>query len=318
MMKLIKTIIVPVFLLLMMPAISHSENIVFAVKSSGIEPYNLAIRGVWDVFKDATKPGEVRIEVYDLIGDESRWKEVLKKVKEERPSLIMTFGTFATELARKDIKDIPIVFSTVLNPEESGIVTSLTAHSNDLTGASLDIPFETQFSYILSVAPSATRIGVLYNPKETSVVVGKARTAAAMMGLTLVTEPVRDETELPKAIDRLMGRIDVLWSVADSTVFSPPTVQQIIVEAIKHKIPFMGLSKSFVKAGALFSIKWDDTDIGRQAGEAAIKVLSRSEDVSNIPVSTPRNLSILINQQTAKAIGLIIPTKTLRKAEAIN
>lgn len=318
MMKLINIIIVPVFLLLTMPAISHSENIVFAVKSSSIEPYNLAIRGVWDVFKDATKPGEVRIEVYDLIGDESRWKEVLKKVKEERPSLIMTFGTFATELARKDIKEIPIVFSTVLNPEESGIVTSLTSHGDDLTGASLDIPFETQFSYILSVAPSATRIGVLYNPKETSVTVGKARAAAAVMGLTLVTEPVRDETELPKAIDRLMGRIDVLWSVADSTVFSPPTVQQIIVEAIKHKIPFMGLSKSFVKAGALFSIKWDDTDVGRQAGEAAIKVLSRSEDVSDIPVSTPRNLSILINQQTAKAIGLIIPAKTLRKAEAIN
>lgn len=318
MLKLKTKILISTLLLFALPGISHSENIVFAVKSSGIEPYNLAIRGVWDVFKDATRPGEVRVEVYDLIGEEARWKEVLKKVKEERPRLIMTFGTFATELARKDIKEIPIVFSTVLNPEESGIVTSMTSHGGNLTGASLDIPLETQFSYILSVAPSATRIGVLYNPKETSRTVGKARAAAAMMGLTLVTEPVTDETELPKAIDRLMGRIDVLWSVADSTVFSPPTVQQIIVEAIKHKIPFMGLSKSFVKAGALFSIKWDDTDIGRQAGEAAVKVLSRSEDVSDIPVATPRNLSILINQQTARAIGLIIPAKILKKAEVIN
>lgn len=302
-------------LLLMLPAASHSEEILFAVKSSGIEPYNLAIKGVREVL--LARGVEDNIKVFDLTGDEARWKEVLKKVKEERPRLIMTFGTFATEMARKDIKETPIVFSTVLNPEESRIVTSPAPHDGNVTGASLDIPLETQFSYLLRVVPSATRIGVLYNPRETGGMVEKARATAGRMGLTLVTEAVKNETDLPRAIDRLFGRIDVLWSVADSTVFSPPAIQQIIVEAIKNKVPFMGLSPSFVKAGALFSMKWDDTDVGRQAGEAAIKVFSRPEEVSIIPVTTPRNLSLLINLQAARAIGLVIPEKVLKKAEVL-
>ena len=314
MMKLINKIIVSVFLLLMLPPMSHSAVKVFAVKSSEIEPYNRAIRGAKAAFTTA-RLAEDSITVFGLEGDEVKWKEILKKVREERPHLIMTFGTFATELAKRDVKDVPIVFSTVLNPEESRIVESLGPHNGNVTGASLDVPFETQFSYILRIVPHASKIGVLYNPKETGGLVERARAAALKMGLNLVTEAVVDESSLPRAIHRLMGKIDVLWSVADSTVFSSPAVYEIIIEAIDRKIPFMGLSPSFVRAGALFSIKWDDTDIGRQAGETAIKVISMSENVSEIPVSTPRDISLSINLRTAKAIGITIPEKVLKRAE---
>lgn len=313
MMKFINIFILPVVVLLMLPSVSHSATKVFAVKSSDIEPYNLAIKGANEAFRNARLTET--ITAYGLGGDESKWGEILKKVREEQPHLIMTFGTFATELAMRDVKDIPIVFSTVLNPEESGIVESLTSHNGNVTGASLDVPFETQFSYILRILPHATKIGVLYNPEETGRIVEKARSAALKMGLTLIAEPVMDESNLPRAVHRIMEKIDVLWSVADSTVFSPPAVNQIIVDAIEHKIPFMGLSPSFVKAGALFSVKWDDTDIGRQAGEAAVRIISRPEKASNIPVSTPRNISLSINLRTATAIGVAVPEKILKGAE---
>jgi putative ABC transport system substrate-binding protein len=299
---------------LLLPSISYSSALVFAVKSSDIEPYNAALRGVREVFEDSGF--RVRIEEFDLDGNESRWGTVLKKVREERPNLIITFGTFATKMAKGDIKNMPIVFSTVLNPEESGIVNSLSSPNGNITGSSIDIPIETQFYHILQMVPSAKRVGVLYNPRETGSIINRAREVAAQKGLTLIAEIVRDEASLPKAIDNIMGKIDVLWSVADGTVFSPPAVQQIIIEAIKHRVPFMGISPSFVKAGALFSMKWDDADIGRQAGEVALRIISR-EEPSGIPVTTPRKVSLSINLKTAEAIGVEVPRDLSKGAEVV-
>lgn len=313
MLKLKTKILISGFLLLMLPSISHSNDLIFVVKSSDIEPYNLALKGAQEVFK--AKGLAPFIKGHDIKGDEGRWKEVLKDIKEEKPKIIMTFGTFATELVTKDVKDTPIVFSTVLNPEESGIVNSLASAGGNVTGASLDIPVETQFSYILNMVPAVKKVGVLYNPKETGLIVERARATANRMQIQLITEPVNSEADLPMAIDTLFRQIDVLWSVADGTVFSLPAIQKIIVETIRYKIPFMGISPSFVKAGALFSVKWDDMDVGRQAGEAVVKIISGRENISDIPVATPREVSISINARTARTIGLTIPDKILKRAE---
>jgi len=313
MVKLKTKILISGFLLLMLPSISHSNDLIFAVKSSDIEPYNLALKGAQEVFK--SKELGAIVKVYDIKGDASIWKEVLKDIKEERPKVIMTFGTVATELVMMDVKDTPIVFSTVLNPEESGIVNSLTSPGGNVTGASLDIPVEAQFSYILNMVPAVKKVGVLYNPKETGLIVERARATASRMQIQLIAEPVNSETDLPKAIDTLFRQVDVLWSVADATVFSLPAIQKIIVETIRYKIPFMGISPSFVKAGALFSVKWDDIDIGRQAGEAVVKIISWRENISDIPVASPREVSISINARTARTIGLTIPDKVLKRAE---
>lgn len=311
--KVVLSILVFGFIPFFIPSPSFSHDLIFAVKSSDIEPYNLALKGVAEVFK--AKGLDSSIKVHDIKGDKGRWEEILKKIKEEKPGLIMTFGTIATELVKKDVKDTPIVFSTVLNPEESRIVNSFASPGGNVTGASLDIPEETQFSYILKVVPSTKRVGVLYNSKETGMVIERARAAAARSGLQLTTVEVDDETDLPKAMEWLLERIDVLWSVADGTVLSTPVAQKLIMEAIRYKIPFMGLSPSFVKAGALFSLKWDDADVGRQAGEAAIKVISGHEEISGISVTTPRNLSISINMNTARSIGIKIPDSVLKRAE---
>src|SRR4030067_2130131 len=130
MLKLKTKILISGFLLLMLPSIAYCQDFIFAVKSSDIEPYNLALKGVQEVFK-AKELGAI-VKIYDIKWDASIWKEVLKDIKEERPKVIMTFGTVASELVMKDVKDTPIVFSTVLNPEESGIVNSLTSPGGNL------------------------------------------------------------------------------------------------------------------------------------------------------------------------------------------
>ena len=122
----------------------------------------------------------------------------------------------------------------------------------------------------------------------------------AGMGLELVMLPVGSEKDLLAVTSDLSSRMDVLWSVADSTVFSPSGLRQVLLATLRGRVPFVGLSPSFVKAGALLALSVDYQDVGRQSGEQALRILA-GEEPSQIPVTTPRSLSLSLNLNTATA-----------------
>jgi putative ABC transport system substrate-binding protein len=203
----------------------------------------------------------------------------------------------------------------VLNPQAGGLVQSLQSSGNNLTGASLDIPVKLQFEALQSVVPSVKRIGVFYNPVETEKVVQPAAKVAASMGLELVTIPMSPPEQLQDLADALRSRrLDALWSVADSTVFaSSRSVDFLLRRTLDARIPFMGLSPEFVKAGALLALSVDYKDIGLQCGEQAAQVLQGSAP-SSVPITVPRKVMLHINLNVARAIGLRVPPPVLEKA----
>ena len=108
-----------------------------------------------------------------------------------------------------------------------------------------------------------------------------------------------------------------MWSVSDSTVFgSYKSIQFVITFAQKNRIPFVGLSASFVKFGALLAMTADPAINGRQAGEIALRVLG-GEQPSSIPVATPDTACLYLNRRVARNIGLSIPEKVLTAAKEV-
>ena len=83
---------------------------------------------------------------------------------------------------------------------------------------------------------------------------------------------------------------------------------------LRNRIPFVGLSPSFVKAGALLAFTTDYRDLGRQAGEQSVRILT-GEDTAGIPITVPRDLSLFINMNTAKQIEVEIDDAIRQKAE---
>lgn len=140
-----------------------------------------------------------------------------------------------------------------------------------------------------------------------------AVTAAAGMGMDLVPMSVRSEGDLLGHAESLAG-MDALWSVADSTVFSPQGLNQILLSTLRHRVPFVGLSPSFVKAGALLALSVDYTDVGRQSGEIAERILA-GEKPASIPVTAPRKVSLSINMNTARQIDVAIGDDIRQKAQ---
>lgn len=238
----------------------------------------------------------------------------MQALKAQRPALIVTVGSAATSLVQAHVQDIPVVFCMVLNPVASGFVQSRQASGNNLTVASLDIPARLQFETLKALLPHVKKVGVLYNPRETAAIVEPAMQAAAALGLGLIAMPVTAAEQIPTTMSELERQIDALWSVADSTVFeSDRSVEFLLRRTLQSRIPFMGLSPAFVKAGALIALSADYRDVGRQCGEEAAQVLAGRAPAS-LPITTPRKVTPYVNLNVARAIGVEIPTSSMVEA----
>ena len=292
-------------------AFSEERRIVIA-KSSESPFFQAAAEGVKkEIRKGNVDP--VFIE-YDL-SVESPEKKQIAKIRELNPDLIITIGSKSTAFLSKHIRDIPIVFSAVLNPISSGFIQSMRSSGSNLTGSSLDIPISTQLEKFKLIVPGMKKLGVICT-RDSEPVVQEAQRVCRQIGLELVPAVISSEKEIPEAIESLGQKVDGLWAVADTVVFTPQSTQYLLLYTLRQGIPFQGPFTSFVKAGALFTLAWNDKDVGRQAGELAVKVLA-GENPKYIPITTPRMIYLILNLRTAEQINLDIPPHIVSVAKEV-
>ncbi|HKY33979.1 MAG TPA: ABC transporter substrate-binding protein [Candidatus Polarisedimenticolia bacterium] len=296
----------------MLPAFSDAPVTIAVVLSRDAAPYRQALRGFQEVLEESGRTVKLHELVMD--GGGSNPEALAAKIRARRPDLILTIGSGATHAVSSQIRDIPIVFSLVLPSSGSESLQGLRESRGNLTGASMEIPLRVQFGKLKQVLPEVRKVGVLFNPAVTGPMVDNASETAASMGLELVALPVTSEKDLVEISDDLDERVDVLWSVADSTVFSPQGLKQVLLATLRNRIPFVGLSPSFVKAGALLAFSVDYQDVGRQSAEQALRVLA-GEEPTRVPMSVPRSISLSLNMNTARQIEVHIEDSIRQKAE---
>ena len=287
-----------------LPDASGQSGRVVVVKSRDLAPYNQAMEGLRRIllaYDPALSVQEIQFPQSELTE-----KSFLEALERSRPDLIVTIGTQATRSIGRRITGVPVVFSLILITGGSEVL--FRQRPPNVTGAAMDVPIDVQFARMKEIIPDLKRVGVIYNPKMTGDAIPAARSAAAAGELTLVEIPVANEAQVMRAVEGLKGRVDALWSVADSTVFTPRTVDNILLLTLRDGIPFVGLSPSFVKAGALLSFSCDYEDVGAQSGEMAVEIL-KGKSPSDLPVVYPRHVSLFLNLNTARTIHLEISQK---------
>jgi putative ABC transport system substrate-binding protein len=298
--------------LVTIPQVVAAQESIVIVKSLGAKPYEEAYLGFVEAF--AARGRRPSLREYTLKEGNKDEAKILQEIHTRRPALIVTLGSPATSLIQAQVKDLPVVFCMVLNPVASGFIRSMQSSGTNVTGASLDISAKTQFETLKLVLPYVKRVGVLYNARETGEVVESAIKAAAEVGLELIAIPVSTPEQLQGILGTLGPSIDALWSVADSTVFSSDrSVEFLLRQTLQYKMPFMGLSPTFVKAGALLALSVDYRDVGMQCGEQAAQILT-GRAPSSLPVTTPRKVTLYINLNVARTIGVEIPPSSMAEA----
>ncbi len=228
----------------------------------------------------------------------------------QHADVVIAVGPKALELARTDAPDKPVVYAMVPAAQAQP--------SRTTTGVTLEVPPYAQFAQWKQMKFDATRVGVIYDPKESAAYLTEAGKAATALGLTLVPHPVNDPKELKGALAGLVGKIDVLWLVPDARLYTTEQFRAVLGATLEHKIALLGFLDAFTQSGAVASMSPDPRDIGRRAMRLALGIAGRAPD-HRLPVPAPMTSpgTLTINLKTARQLGIDIPESLVGKARQV-
>jgi putative tryptophan/tyrosine transport system substrate-binding protein len=260
------------------------------------------------------------------IAIEFRWADNVSQLPELAAELVrmnvdVIFAPSSTmvEPASKATKAIPIVFSNHADPIGTGHVASLNRPGGNITGLSeLATELNVKALEMLTEAvPTATRIGVLWNPTTPSQVPGlqAVKAAGEKLGLALhlvsaVTVEEFDDALASMARERVGG---VFVVPSPLTLMQAPSLAE---PALQHRLPTIFVAKENVEAGGLMSYGPDRVDLVRRAALYIDKILKGAKP-ADLPVEQASKYQLVINLKTAKALGLDIPPTLLARADEV-
>jgi putative ABC transport system substrate-binding protein len=210
--------------------------------------------------------------------------------------MVLAIGPAALSEVKR-IKDIPIVYFMVPNPQ-----SSLSGQEN-ITGVSMNIPPRKQLQALLQTLPRAKRVGLLYDPKNTGYLIGEVRQAAREMDIVLTASEIHHAREVATSAMEMKNDIDVFWMLPDVTVMTPETVEFLVLFSLKYRIPLLAPSEKWLDLGAFVSTGIDAFDMGVQAGDIANNILSGTQ-VKNVQQAHARKYVVSTNLMVAGKLGI--------------
>ncbi len=256
----------------------------------------------------------VEYDVQNAQGDMSNAQAIAQKFKNDDLDLVYAIATPTAQAAVKVIKNKPIVYSSVTDPVDAGLVKSMEPSGTNVTGISDAWPIERQIGLYLEMVPNAKKWGTIYNAGDANSARSISWTKAAMkkFGLELIEVTVSNSSEVYTAAQTLVGRVDALYITSDNTAYS--ALEAMVKVANTKKIPLFGGDTTTVGKGFIAAYGLNYFQVGYSAGKKAALVL-KGQDPGAIPSGLTENLSLHLNLTAAKKQGVQVPQKIIDMAE---
>jgi putative ABC transport system substrate-binding protein len=268
---------------------------IIVVKSAELKPYEEVLRGIRDSCNCTVR--ELKLQN----GDGS---EIILK---RSPGAVIAIGTSAFKKVR-EIQSLPVIYTMVIPSETVGPLRP------NISGVSMDSDPAEAISSMMDMFPKAKRIGVLYDQRYTAAFVGEAAKAAAAAGVELVVKQVHDQRDIPRLVDEMRNKIDVLWMLPDPTVITSVMVEYMLQFSFHYNVPIFSFAKKYVELGAVAALVVDPYAIGVQAGEIVKTLSAGRKDAIRAYARSPH---LTINTKVAAKMGLKIKDEILKRADKI-
>jgi putative ABC transport system substrate-binding protein len=234
-------------------------------------------------------------------GQYERLPEMANDLVRRNVSLLVGFTTPAALAAKAATATIPIVFTTISDPVQVGLVASFNRPGGNITGASyqnLEVGPKL-LELMREVLPAATAMALLINPTNPNAEsqASNMQAVARTLGLELHVLRAGNERELDAAFAALKQL------KAGAT-------------ALRQALPAVYAGRTFAAAGGLMSYAGSAAEAYKQAGSYAGRILKGTKP-ADLPVQQTTKVELIINMKTARALGINIPLPLLGRADEV-
>jgi ABC-type uncharacterized transport system substrate-binding protein len=260
----------------------------------------------------------VTIEYRWAEGRYDRLPELAADLARRQVSVITTPGTTAAALAAKAATaTIPIVFGAGGDPVSLGLVSSLNRPGGNATGINFltnDLAAK-RMQLLRDLVPGGKRVALLLNPTDRANDSTRHDVETAAIGQEVLAFEAASGREIDAAFDSLAReKVDALF-VSGGAFFSTRRVQ-LVVLAARYAVPATYSQRLFVEAGGLTSYGTPLADTFRQVGLYTARILKGAKP-ADLPVLQPTKFELVINLNTARALGLEVPPMLLARADEV-
>jgi putative tryptophan/tyrosine transport system substrate-binding protein len=252
--------------------------------------------------------------------DSNRLPQLAADLVRRRVSVIATPGNLAAALAAKAATTtIPIIFNTGADPVATGLVASLNNPGGNITGVSYmnEELGAKRLGMLHEWLPRATRFALLVtrHSPTTDAVVADLQTAAASVGYGIEVFAAANYSDLvPTFASMVQKRADAFLINPDQLFYDRRI--QLLTLAARYTLPAIYPAREWAEAGGVMSYGSSFTDLHRQGGIYTGRVL-KGEKPTDLPILRASKFELVINMQTAKALGIDIPAALLARADEV-
>jgi putative ABC transport system substrate-binding protein len=279
----------------------------------------------WDAFRQQLRElgyvegRDVRFEQRYAKGKLEELPALAKELVQLKVTVIVTGGAAAALAAQRATRKIPIVMASGTDQVSLGLATSLARPGGNVTGLSStnsDLMLK-RLELLREVVPKSSKLAVLWHadnaPSMASV--RDLEGAAARSRVAFQSFGIRGAEELMDVFSAMTReRVDALIVVNSPFIY---TERRRIVElALKHKVPAMYGAAEYVEAGGLLSYAPSYPEMFRHAAIYVDKILKGAKP-GDLPIEQPTTIELVINVNTARALGLALPASMLARTNRV-
>jgi putative ABC transport system substrate-binding protein len=233
--------------------------------------------------------------------------------------VLVTHGTPGALAAKSATSTVPIVLAAVGDMVALGLVSSLRVPGGNITGLSTFVPELTakRLELLKEAVPSLTKAALLLNPDNplNRFVFQEIEPTAKALNIALQTFEARRPSEFAQVFATMIDqRADALLLHEDNMMLTNSNALAVL--AAVNRLPSCGFPE-LARAGGLIALGVNFPDMDYRAAAFVDKILKGAKP-GELPIERPTKFNVIINLQTAKALGITMsPTLLIRADEVI-
>jgi putative ABC transport system substrate-binding protein len=286
-------------------------------KNSGPNPSDPVVRAFVDGLRDVSLVDGRNVIVIRRSdgGDVDRAPAIMQELVKEKVDVIVTSGGPSVWAALRATDRIPIV-GMVDDILDMGVLDSLARPGHNFTGIGETDPLlhGKRLQMMKEAAPSISRVAVLCYRERPNDRGGWRReldAAGKAMNIEVLWIAVDAQEDLEPALASVIARQANALHVTATNV-NDINSRAIARFALAHRLPSFG----FPEEGMLLGY-WSDLEAVAKRAAAYVKKILDGAKPGDLPFEQPAKFDLVINQSTAKALGLVIPRAMLLRANHV-